>query len=198
MQALRPLLWERGHGRLMRGADQERQGTAALADLFEEYYERIARYIAVRIGNQNDAEELAGDVFVRATEHIGSFQWRGVPVQAWLYRIAHNLVVDHLRRNSRRKTAPLDEAQHVADSHNPEREVMHSLDREELLEALGELTEAQRETIALRFFGGMSSAEAAVIMKRSNGAVRELQSSALKRLRGIIDIKHSTLKLEGR
>ena len=86
----------------MRGADQERQGTAALADLFEEYYERIARYIAVRIGNQNDAEELAGDVFVRATEHIGSFQWRGVPVQAWLYRIAHNLVVDHLRRNSRR------------------------------------------------------------------------------------------------
>lgn len=182
----------------MRRADQERQGTAALADLFEEYYERIARYIAVRIGNQNDAEELAGDVFVRATEHIGSFQWRGVPVQAWLYRIAHNLVVDHLRRNSRRKTAPLDEALHIADSHNPEGEVMHALDREELLEALGQLTEAQRETIALRFFGGMTSAEAAVIMNRSNGAVRELQSSGLKRLRGIIDIKHSTLKLEGR
>ena len=182
----------------MRGTDQERQGAAALADLFEEYYERIARYIAVRIGNQDDAEELAGDVFVRTTEHIGSLRWRGVPVQAWLYRIAHNPVVDHLRRNSRRKTAPLDEAIHVANSHDPTGEVMHSLDKEELLEAMGLLTDAQRETIALRFFGGMTSAEAAVIMNRSDGAVRELQSSALKKLRGILSIKRSTLELEGR
>ena len=94
----------------MQGSDQERQGAAALADLFEEYYQRIARYIAVRIGNQDDADDLAVDVFVRAAEHIGSFRQRGIPVQAWLFRIAHNLVVDYLRRSSRRKTAPLEEA----------------------------------------------------------------------------------------
>ena len=66
----------------MSGTDQERQGVAALTDLFEEYYERITRYIVVRVGNQADAEELASDVFVRAVENIGSFQWRGVPLQA--------------------------------------------------------------------------------------------------------------------
>ena len=98
----------------MSGTDQERQGVAALTDLFEEYYERITRYIAVRVGNRADAEELASDVFVRAVENIGSFQWRGVPLQAWLYRIAHNVAVDHLRRSSRRKSGPLDEATAVA------------------------------------------------------------------------------------
>ena len=104
----------------MSGTDQEGQGVAALTDLFEEYYERITRYIAVRVGNQADAEELASAVFVRAVENIGSFQWRGVPLQAWLYRIAHNAAVDHLRRSSRRKSAPLDEATSVASRHDLE------------------------------------------------------------------------------
>ena len=94
----------------MSEADQVKQGAAALADLFESDYERIARYIAVRIGNTGHAEELAGDVFVRALERIDAFQWRDVPMQAWLFRIAHNLVVDYLRKNSRRKATTLDES----------------------------------------------------------------------------------------
>ena len=131
-------------------------------------------------------------------EHAESFQWRGIPIQAWLYRIAHNILVDHLRRKSRRKSAPLDDASPLASPHNPEREVFASLQREELLEAMQQLTEAQREVVALRFFGGMSSAEAAAVMDRSDGAVRELQSSALKKLRSILDAKGSSLGLKGR
>ena len=182
----------------MSGTDQERQGVAALTDLFEEYYERITRYIAVRVGNRADAEELASDVFVRAVENIGSFQWRGVPLQAWLYRIAHNVAVDHLRRSSRRKSSPLDEATAVASPDDPEQEVFLGMEREELLKAMEGLTDAQRETITLRFFGGLTSAETGAVMNRNSGAVREMQSSALKRLHAIMEAEHSTLELEGR
>ena len=133
-------------------------------------------------------------MFVRAVENIGSFQWRGVPLQAWLYRIAHNVALDHLRR----KSAPLDEATSVASPHNPEQEVFLGMEREELLKAMDGLTDAQRETIALRFFGGLTSAETGAVLNRNSGAVREMQSSALKRLRTILETEHSTLELEGR
>ena len=183
----------------MPGSDRERQGAAALADLFETHYERVARYVAVRIGNPEHAEELAADVFVRALERIDTFQWRGIPMQAWLFRIAHNLAVDYLRRSSRRKTLPLDEAASVATADDPETETVQILQREELLEAMDSLTPAQREVVSLRFFGGLTSAEVAQIVKRTNGAVRELQSSALKALRRILGAKRSgSLEIEER
>ena len=183
----------------MAGSDQERQGAAALADLFETYYERIARYIAMRIGNQGHAEELASDVFVRALERIDSFQWRGIPMQAWLFRIAHNITVDYLRRNSRRKTAPLEEATSIPAPDDPQADVLQTLHREELLKVMDSLTPAQREVVNLRFFGGLSSAEVAEVMKCSNGAVRELQSSALKALRRTLGASQpTTLETEGR
>ncbi len=175
----------------MPGSDQEGQGAAALADLFETHYERVARYVAARTGNSGHAEELAADVFVRALERIGSFEWRGIPMAAWLFRIAHNLTVDYLRRAARRKSLPLDEANSITADDDPEREVLQTFQREELLQAMDSLTTAQREVVALRFFGGLTSAEVAKVMKRSNGAVRELQSSALKSLRRILAIRQA-------
>ncbi len=182
----------------MSEADQVKQGAAALADLFESDYERIARYIAVRIGNAGHAEELAGDVFVRALERIDSFQWRGVPMQAWLFRIARNLVVDYLRKNSRRKTAALDEALDIASADSPENETLLTLQREEIMAAMDSLTPAQREVVALRFFGQLTSKEVANVVKRSHGAVRELQSSGLKTLRKILNAQPAPcIEVEG-
>ena len=179
-------------------SDQDWQGAAALADLFETEYDRITRYIGVRIGNFSHAEELAGDVFVRALERIDTFTWRGIPMQAWLFRIAHNLVVDYLRRSSRRKTTDLQEAQEIASTDDPEQEALRTLQKEEVLLAMGSLTPAQKEVVALRFFGGLSSAEVAEIMKRSNGAVRELQSTALKALRRVMSTVPATnVEVEG-
>ena len=174
----------------MLGPDQERQGAAALADLFETHYERVARYIAVRTGSQEQAKDLAADVFVRALERIHTFQWRGIPMQAWLFRIAHNITVDYLRKNSKRKSSPLDEATSIAATDDPEAETLQTLQREELLQTMDSLTPAQQEVVTLRFFGGLTSAEVAQVMKRSNGAVRELQSSALKTLRYVLGPKH--------
>ncbi|MBI4199694.1 MAG: sigma-70 family RNA polymerase sigma factor [Chloroflexi bacterium] len=170
----------------MHRAEQERPGRTALEGLFETHYERIARYIAAKVGNAADGEELASDVFLRALEHVDSYRWRGVPMEAWLFRIAHNLVVDHLRRNAHRRTVPVEEASTVASAEDPVREALRTLDREELLRAMGSLTEGQREVVMLRFFGELTSAEAGAVMKRGDGAVRELQSSALKKLRRVL------------
>ena len=174
----------------MRGSNQERQGAAALSDLFEANYERVVRYIAVRTGSRDLAEDLASEVFLRAVEKIDTFQWRGVPIQAWLFRIAHNLAVDHLRSNSHRKSSPLEDADFVAATDNPEAEVLQTLQREELMKVMETLTPGQREIVSLRFFGGLTSTEAAAVMKRSSGAVRELQSSALKAMRRVMDSKN--------
>ena len=182
----------------MSEADQVKQGAAALAYLFESDYERIARYIAVRIGNNGHAEELAGDVFVRALERIGTYQQRDVPMQAWLFRIAHNLVVDYLRKNSRRKTTTLDEALDIASSDSPENETLLTLQREEIMAAMESLTQAQREVVALRFFGELTSKEVANVVNRSHGAVRELQSSAMKALRKTLNAQPApSIEVEG-
>ena len=182
----------------MSEADQVKQGAAALADLFESDYERIARYIAVRIGNTGHAEELAGDVFVKALERIDTFKWRGVPMQAWLFRIAHNLVVDYLRKNSRRKSTSLDEALDIASSDSPENETLLNIQREEIVAAMEHLTPAQREVVTLRFFGELTSKEVADVVKRSHGAVRELQSSAMKTLRKMLSVQPApSIEVEG-
>ena len=80
----------------------------AFEQIYEEYFDRIYAYIAARIGNRFDAEDLTEDVFVRALQSIGSFKWQGISIGAWLFRIAHNVTVDHLRKNSRRQTVPIE------------------------------------------------------------------------------------------
>ena len=170
---------------------QEVQGIAALADLYDDYFDKIARYIATHIGNRDDAEDLAGEVFLRALKSVASFKERGIPMGAWLFRIAHNLMVDHLRKWSKRKRVPLDEALTVADNSDPGEEAIQNIQFAEVQQAMVHLSPAQQEVVALRFAGGLSSAEVAQVMGRSNGAVRELQHAALKSLRRLLasDIK---------
>src|SRR5690606_4018591 len=91
-------------------------GADVLSGLYEQYYDRVLRYVASRVGSRDIAEDLAGDCFVRAVESFGSFKDRGVPVQAWLFRIAHNLIIDHYRRSSYRRTTPIDDAMEIAGS----------------------------------------------------------------------------------
>ena len=114
------------------------------------------------------------------------------------FRIAHNLVVDYLRKNSRRKATTLDEALDIASSDSPENETLLTLQREEIMAAMESLTPAQREVVALRFFGGLTSKEVANVVKRSHGAVRELQSSAMKALRILLNAQPApSIEVEG-
>ncbi len=159
---------------------------AELAALYESYYDRIARYAFVRLGNQADAEDLASAVFLRALESLDSYRERGVPMQAWLFRIAHNLIVDHFRKSAKQKTISIDTVIVKAET-DTEEQAMAGLEVARIIKALGRLTESQRKVIELRFFGELTSEEAGHVLNKRAGAVRELQSAAIKALRNLLD-----------
>jgi RNA polymerase sigma-70 factor (ECF subfamily) len=150
--------------------------------LYEEYFPKLYRYIALRVGNKAEAEDLIEQVFVKAFESIPSFRWRGVPISAWLFRIAHNQVVDHLRKATRSKTLSVGEFLGNNDA-EPEAMAKRNMTIEQLAGAMGTLTQAQRDVIQLRFAGGLSTAQVAKIPGKSQGAVKALQHSALATLR---------------
>ncbi len=102
---------------LVRRAQQ--QDREAFAQIYEEYFDKIYRYVVLRIGNKTEAEDLAQQVFLNALRSISSFKWRGVPFSAWLFRISHNLVVDYLRKKTKHITGSLDESEATSDS-NPQ------------------------------------------------------------------------------
>ena len=158
---------------------------AALADLYDEYFDRVARYIYIRISDRAEAEDLAGEVFLKALGSLRSYRGTAERLPFWLFKIARNMVVDHYRRRSVRQTVPLDTVE-IADGHNVDEATDTKLQIEALSRALPRLTEAQREVIGLRFFAGLSSAEAGEVMGKSSGAVREMQRSAIVRLRELM------------
>ena len=155
------------------------------SQLYEQYCERVYRYVVLRVGNSFDAEELVAETFLRAWKGLPSYQPRGAPVAAWLFRIAHNLVVDHLRRASRRPTAPLADDEPTPGG-NSEYEATIRLTFDELKRAITRLTEPQRQVIGLRFGAGLSLVEVARAMGRSQSAVKSLQHGALVALRRAI------------
>ena len=162
---------------------------AALAALYNEYYDRIARYILVRLGERTEAEDLAGEVFLKALESLESYKERGIPMRAWLFKIAHNLVVDYIRRAVKRKTIPIDNVE-VIDESDPQAQAETNIQLARLASALNQLNPAQRQVIELRFFGGLTSEETGRILDKSSGAVREMQSAAIKHLRKLMYVEY--------
>lgn len=154
----------------------------AFAQLYEEYVDKIYRYISLRIGNQAEAEDLTQQVFLKALESISSYQFRGIPFTSWLFRIAHNQVIDYLRKAARIKNIPLDVSLTSSES-DVAREVEEEFEAEQVKKAIGELTQLQQEVISLRFAGELSTAEVAKLMGKSEGAIKALQHSALVALR---------------
>ena len=153
-----------------------------IGSLYEEYYDRIVRYIFVRINDQIEAENLGGDVFLKALQALDSYRGHSEQMRAWLFKIAHNLVVDYFRKMSKRKDVSLNDME-VRDRVTVEEVVEVKLEVERLSEALKQLTPAQREVIGLRFFAGLSSAEVGKTLGKNSGAVREMQRAAVETLR---------------
>lgn len=160
----------------------------AFAQLYEAYFDRVYRYVALKIGDRIEAEDMTQQVFVKAYQSLPNFSWQGKPVSAWFFRIAHNLVVDHLRRKEKRPAVPLNEFLTAGDD-DPVEMVEHAFDAEQLSLAMQQLTAAQREVVSLRFAAGLSVAEVARVMGRSQGAVKALQHSAIVALRKIFAVK---------
>ncbi len=157
----------------------------AFADLYESHLNQVFRYFYYRLGHREDAEDLTEQTFLKAWQAIGSYDYRGAPFAAWVFRIAHNLLVDHRRRRS--PTEELDEEMEVADrSAGPEEVAAQRLEVQELGHALRQLSDVEQSVVALRFIHGLEHRAVARIVGKSEVATRSIQSRALSRLGRIL------------
>jgi RNA polymerase sigma-70 factor (ECF subfamily) len=160
-----------------KGGDPE-----AFGALFDHFYGPVYRYVAARVGRPSDAEDLAQLVFVKALEALPRYELRGVPFGGWLFRLARNVVIDHVR--TRREHVTLDVVvQQSDDGGGPDELAAIRQELDSVAHALRRLTPEPREAIQLRFFAGLSAKEAAVAMGRQEGTVRGLQFRAIAALR---------------
>ncbi len=150
----------------------------AFAQLYDRFVDKIYKYIYYKVGSKTEAEDLTGQVFLKAWEAIGKYQWTERPFAAWLYRIAHNLIVDYFR--TKRDAASLDD---IAAGEHPGADLEDIVDArltaDTLKAALKHLTHDQQQVIVLRFLQGYNTSEVAEIMGKQPGAVRTLQHRAL-------------------
>lgn len=158
---------------------------AALGSVYDSYSPAIYRYLYRRVGNQRLAEDMAGQVFLKLLEAVHRGQLWNSSFSGWLYRIAHNLVVDHYRKHGNHTVVELEEWLE-SEGGGPEREAEQRLRLDRVRRALHDLTEEQAQVILLRFGEGLTNQEVAEIMGKSEGAIKGLQHRALNALRQLL------------
>ena len=168
--------------------DRARAGEQqALADLYDWYMPRVYRYALARMGNPHEAEDLTEEVFLKMLGAIGDFRWKDVPFSSWLFRIAHNHVATHFRRNAQRGGPTSELSEEMVDyRHDLATAVEERLQMEEVRHATELLPDAQRDVIALRFAVGLSIADTAKVLGKREGNVKALQHKAVARLQKML------------
>lgn len=166
-----------------------RHDREAFGALYDRYITKIFQYIYYKVGSTSEAEDLTAQVFLRAWEAIGGYEWREYPFSAWLFRIARNLVVDFHR--ARRDTVSLEGTDGRSEimpreEEQPDSSLQSLFTSEQLRRAVSQLTDEQQEVIVLRFIEGYSTAEIASIMGKREGAIRGLQFRGLAALREML------------
>jgi RNA polymerase sigma-70 factor (ECF subfamily) len=156
----------------------------AFAQLYEEHFDKIYRYVYLRVGNEAEAEDLTQDVFVKALEAIGSYRWRNLPFASWIFRIAHNQVIDYFRKQGKVDKVDL-EGDDVApaDESSPAQIAEQRFEIAKLRDNIKKLSPSQREVISLRFGAELSTAEIAEALGKSAGTVKALQYNGIVALR---------------
>lgn len=156
----------------------------AFGELYERYIGRIYSYIYYRTGNYRDAEDLTARVFMRAMRHISNYQDRGLPFSAWLYRIAHNLVANWHRDNSRKKEIPLEDTFNIHYRGDiPEGAFLKNEEAIHLYRLIQKLSPERQQLIILKFVEHLPNAEIGLIMGRTEGAIKSLYHRTLIALR---------------
>src|SRR4051812_49853937 len=176
--ASKPAREQPGAGRaLVERAQKGDRG--ALEELYLIHFDRIYSYLHMSVGNKHDAEDLTTQTFLKMLESIGRFRWQAAPFSAWLFRIAHNLAMDHFR--ARRRWQPEEEVPEPIGSEeaSAEEEAMQSIGRASMLELIEELSHEQQQVLTLKFVFSFSNKEAATILGKTEGAIKSLQHRAL-------------------
>ncbi len=155
---------------------------AALEELYLMHFDRIYSYLHVSVGNRHDAEDLTTQTFLKMLESIGRFRWQSAPFSAWLFRIAHNLAMDHFR--ARRRWQPEEDVPEIPGSEEPsaELEAMQSIGRESMMAMIEKLSPEQQQVLTLKFVFNFPNADVATILGKTEGAIKSLQHRALASL----------------
>ncbi len=162
----------------------------AFSMLYERYVGRIYNYIYYRTGTAVDAEDLTAKVFYRALGRISFYRNQGVPFSAWLYRIAHNLVANWYRDNSRKQEVSLEDHAFLhPHADYPEQALVEDQEKEWLLKSIRKLPQERQELLILKFVDRLSNSEIALIMGRSEGAIKSLYHRTLLALRDELEKK---------
>lgn len=184
-----PIITHSDHDQLHTWVSRAQNGDReAFAQIYDRYVDNIYRYLYYRTLSAQLAEDLTSETFIRALRSLGSFRWEGRDIGAWLVTIARNLTADHFKSSSFRRELVTDDISamdQVSDS--PETHVLDKLDSQQLLTAIAQLKPEQRECICLRFLQEMSLSETASVMKRSEGAVKQLQFRAIRALARLLE-----------
>lgn len=180
-------------------ARAQRGDHTAFAALHDRFAARLYRFVRFRVGDASDAEDVVQRVFLKVIEALPRYEERGAPFAAWLFRLARNTVIDHVR--TRHIAEPLEsQLARPASGRGPEELAIAADELDALAVALGQLTQEQRDVIAYRFFAGLSPAEIGLIMGKREGTIRALQFRALGALRrelAAAPIPDATVRPEG-
>jgi RNA polymerase sigma-70 factor (ECF subfamily) len=156
----------------------------ALEELYLLHFDRIYSYLHMSVGNRHDAEDLTTLTFLKMLESIKRFRWQAVPFSAWLFRIAHNVAMDHFRASKRVQPEvevpePIGSEQLSAEV---EAEAMRSIGRQSMLQMIESLSPEQQQVLTLKFVFNFGNGEVASILGKTEGAVKSLQHRALASL----------------
>jgi RNA polymerase sigma-70 factor (ECF subfamily) len=160
----------------------QRGDREALEELYLVHFDRIYGYLHMSVGNRHDAEDLTTQTFLKMLESIGKFRWRSAPFSAWLFRIAHNLAMDHFRASKRWQPEEEVPEPDPGEGSAAEEEALQSIGRRSMLDLIENLSHEQQQVLTLKFVFNFSNGEVATILGKTEGAIKSLQHRALASL----------------
>jgi RNA polymerase sigma-70 factor, ECF subfamily len=176
--------------RVRRLVERAQQGDRdALEELYLLHFDRIYSYLHMSVGNRHDAEDLTTQTFLKMLESIGKFRFQAAPFSAWLFRIAHNLAMDHFRASRRWQPEEEVPEPHGSEQVSAEEEALHSIGRKSMLELIDGLSHEQQQVLTLKFVFNFGNGEVATILGKTEGAIKSLQHRALVSLQKQIEKK---------
>lgn len=155
--------------------------------LYDVFLDRIYRFVYFRVRLKEDAEDLTEHIFLKVFTGIGSFEERGLPFEAWLYRIARNEIIDFYR--TKKLVSTLDHAEGIPDTHiAPDEQLEQLLTYERVMDVLPNLPESYQEIIILKFIEDLDNSEISEIMQKPVDQIRVLQNRAIQKLRTLLNV----------
>ena len=170
--------------------ENAKMDSASFAKLYDYYFPKVYGFVAAKVGSRMDAEDIAGDVFMKALENLDKFEWRGLPFAAWLFTIARNSVNSFYKKNAKAKTSELDENRLMAKDKesSPHKKATDDELSDNVKKVLGELPERELTVVQLKFFSQMTNREIVDATGLSESNVAVILYRTLRRIKS--DLKY--------